>query len=243
MIRGLNTVDHVLRRQSTKRAGLSELESHHASVLPLRNVAIIVLVFGPIYGTAMGAYALVTGHRGFSEQLPQMLYSGIKVPILLAITIAIALPSFFVINTLMGLRDDFRESLRSIISAQAGLTIILASLFPITLFFYSSLTPEPTSYPMAILFNAAMFGIASVSAQFLLIGYFQKLIEKNIRHLWMCRLWIVLYGFVGIQVGYVLRPFIGSPSIEPTFLRKESFQNAYVKVFSLICDVIQGIFG
>ena len=58
----------------------------------------------------------------------------------------------------------------------------------------------------------------------------------------MVRMWIVVYAFVGIQAGYVLRPFVGSPEMAPSFLRKESFQNAYVKVWSLISNVIENLF-
>ena len=256
VVRGLYTVDHVLRRHKTNDSELLEEHLDRGQVeaksktdsqrsvfpLPLRQVAIIVLVFGPIYGAAMGAYAFVVGQRSLIEQLPQMVYSGVKVPLLIAVTVSIALPSFFVISTLLGLRNDFRDSLRAIISAQAGLTVILASLFPITLFVYASMEPLASSYAMAILFNAAMFGVASFAAQVLLSAYYRELIERNRRHLWMCRMWIFVYAFVGIQAGYVLRPFIGSPSVEPSFLRRESFQNAYVKVFSLVCEVLQGLF-
>ncbi len=119
-------------------------------------------------GAAMGSYAWVVGQRTFAEQIPQLIYSSVKVPLLVAMTVAISLPSFFVINTLLGLRDDFREALRAIVSAQAGLAIILVSLFPLTLFSYVSLQPLDVSYQSAVLFNAAMLGLASISAQFLL---------------------------------------------------------------------------
>ena len=95
---------------------------------------------------------------------------------------------------------------------------------------------------MAVLFNAAMFAVASISAQILLSAYYTKLVDRNARHRWMVRLWIVVYAFVGIQAGYVLRPFIGDPGLDPSFLRKDSFENAYVKVFSLICEVFSDLF-
>jgi hypothetical protein len=250
VVRGFNTVDHVLRRgeiglrPSRQSEPLDSLPAGFdarldRTSLPARKVAAIVFIFGPIYGAAMGAYAWVVGERTFVEQLPQMIYSGVKVPILIALTVAIALPSFFVINTLLGLRADFREALRAIVSAQAGMAVILVSLFPLTLFSYVSMAAAEDSYALAILFNAAMFGLASVSAQVLLRGYYEKLIERSRRHQWMVRMWIFVYAFVGIQAGYVLRPFIGDPSAPPTFLRKESFQNAYVKIFELVCNALQ----
>lgn len=88
-----------------------------------------------------------------------------------------------------------------------------------------------------------MFAVASITAQIQLNAYYAQLVNRNRRHRWMIRMWIVVYAFVGIQTGYVLRPFIGSPSVAPSFLRKESFQNAYVEVFSLIRQVLSEFFG
>jgi hypothetical protein len=240
VVRGFVIIDYVLRRRDAVAS--SESVSILNEFLPLKRVAAIVFVMGPIYGAAMGGYAFIVGERTFVAQLPQMIYSGAKVPLLIGLTVAISLPSFFVINTLLGLRDDFGEALRAIVSAQAGLTIILVSFFPLTLFSYISFASSNVSYSVAILFNAAMFGLASVAAQMLLRGYYSNLVKQSRRHLWMIRMWIFVYAFVGIQAGYVLRPFIGDPNSPTTFLRKESFQNAYVKIFELICGVLTELF-
>ena len=240
VVRWFHTVDHVLRRQSVE----VELggDTGSGGRISLRRTASIVMVLGPVYGGAMGAYAWVAGERTLLEQIPQMVYSGIKVPLLIAATVLISLPSFFVINTLLGLRDDFRESLSAIISAQAGMIMILASLFPLTIFIYVSTSHMEFSYPLAILANAAMFGLASVSAQVLLRGYYSPLITKDARHRWMVRSWILVYAFVGIQVSYVLRPFIGNPGTPVSLFRRDSFENAYVKIFHLAADVFRGFF-
>lgn len=243
VVRGFQTLDHVLRRTGANARSPECLlpdesgKANLAGPLTLSKVFSIVFVCGPVYGVAMGSYAMVVGKRTFIQQVPQMLYSGLKVPLLILITVAVALPSFFVINTLLGLRDDFRVSLRAIVSAQAGLTVILVSLFPLTLFGYVSFAPMESGYAIAVLFNAAMLGLASVSAQKLLRAYYQPLIVSHPRHRWMVRLWIFLYAFVGIQAAYLLRPFIGNPDLPPTFFRKESFENAYVKVIELFVQV------
>lgn len=244
MVQGFHTVDHVL--QPTRSSNRLEFLQHDAPVknpfsthIRLRTVALLVILLGPIYGAAMGTYAWLDGHREFHQQILQIIYSALKVPMLLGLTVTVSLPSIFVINSLFGLRDDFRASLSAIISAQAGLTIILASLSPLTLLFYLSNTTAQ-AYPMAILFNAVMFGLAAVTAQVLLAIHFRPLIEKNPRHRWIMRIWIFVYAFVGIQAGYVLRPFIGSPGTPTDFFRRESFQNAYVKVWELIEQVVLG---
>ncbi len=244
VVRGFHILDHVLRRGVETNSGpsdalvagqISATKSH--GQLSFSKVIAIIVVCGSVYGLAMGSYASAVGKRSFAEQIPQMFYSGMKVPMLIVVTLVVSIPSFYVINTLLGLRDDFRESLQSIISAQAGLTIILVSLMPVTVFVYLSLSDSGVSYSAAVLFNAAMFGVASISAQLLLRGYYEPLVRKNSRHRWMMRIWIVVYAFVGIQAAFVLRPFIGSPHQETTFFRRESFQNAYVKVWELVRDL------
>ena len=49
-------------------------------------------------------------------------------------------------------------------ATQAGLTVILTSLAPITAFWYVS----GTAYQPAILFNGVMFAVASLGAQWIL---------------------------------------------------------------------------
>lgn len=240
LVRGFDSIDQILRGHCAQVG--DQFSADQPKMLPNRRVIAIVVLLGPIYGMAMGSYAFVAGDRSFVQQIPQMLYSGIKMPILILFTVLVALPSFFVINTLLGLRDDFAESLRAIVSAQAGLMIILVSLFPLTLFSYVAFGASEVSYQLAILFNAAMFGLASVAAQVLLRSYYQQLIDREPRHRWMVRMWIFVFAFVGIQAGYVLRPFIGNPVNPVSFFRRDSFQNAYVKLSELIGRVTESIF-
>jgi len=71
----------------------------------------------------------------------------------------------------------------------------------------------------------------------LLRGYYRPLIDRNHRHRWMFRTWIVIYAFVGIQMGWVLRPFVGAPGAPVQFFRKDPWGNAYVRVMDLICGM------
>ena len=111
-------------------------------------------------------------------------------------------------------------------TTQAGLTIILASLAPFTLFWYVS----GDNYQAAILFNALMFAVASISAQFLLYRSYRPLIANRPVHLKLFRIWLILYAFVGIQMGWVLRPFVGDPSKPVQFFRQGAWGNAYVEL-------------
>jgi len=226
------TIDKVL----TGSIGTPIVGSSHqvAPSIRLRTAASIILIAGLCYGSTMGCYAAMANQRAWSEQWLQMLFSSLKVPLLILATLLIALPSFFILNTLFGLRQQFYESLKAILLAQSGLAIILLSLAPITLFVYVSVSPMQQAYSLAVLWNAIAFGGSSIAAQLLLHRNYRQLIRKTPKHQVMVWVWILVYAFVGIQLAYVLRPFIGSPSSETSFFREAPFENAYVRVLQLV---------
>ncbi len=150
----LRFADNLLRGESTHPSAWPERRHSQLGFLILA-----IVVFGMFYGAMMGSFGGPDGWR-----LRQAVYSAIKVPFLLITTFLLSLPSFFVINTLFGLRDDFARVVRALISTQAGLTIILSALAPFTVFWYIS----GSEYEPAILFNGMMFAVASFSAQWML---------------------------------------------------------------------------
>lgn len=186
---------------------------------------LMILVFTPIYGAMMGSYSLTSPERFW-----QVLYAATKAPLLLFTTGALCVLPFFIINTIVGLRDDFREAMHAILAGQAALSISLAALAPLTRFWYFS----EESYRAALLFNAAMFTLATLAGHVVTLRYYRPLIRRNRRHRVMLYLWMSLYAFVGIQMGWLLRPFVGSPNAPVAFLREDAFTNAYVVVSALI---------
>jgi len=184
------------------------------------------------YGAVMGSFGGVTGGRGL-----QVLYSGVKVPLLLVVTFGLSLPSYFVLNTLLGVRDDFGDVLRGLVTTQAALTIVLASLAPLTAFWYAS----SDNYRQALAFNAVMFAVASFAAQLLLRRWYRPLVARNSRHRVLLRSWLVIYAFVGIQMGWVLRPFVGHPDAPTRFFRYGSaWGNAYEHVAETLWKAVAG---
>jgi hypothetical protein len=166
----------------------------------------------------------------------QVIYSAVKVPFLIITTCLLSLPSFAVINTLLGLRADLARVVRALLATQAGLTIILASLAPFTALWYAS----SSSHDTAVLFNGLIFAVASFGAQWLLRREYVPLIRSNRRHRWMLRTWLVIYVFVGIQMGWVLRPFVGAPDMPVQFFREGSWSNAYEVVILMIWRAVTG---
>jgi hypothetical protein len=196
-----------------------------AHEVPWRLLVATVLVAGPLYGAVMGSYAFHS-----AERLLMVLYAAIKMPVLIGVTGLLCLPGFFVLTTVLGLRDDFRASLRAILTSQAAMVLVLLSLAPITRFIYIS----GVVHRDAILANALMFAVAAAAAQVVLWRLYRPLIRRDRRHLATLWSWLLLYAFVGIQMGWMLRPFIGTPDIAVTFFREEPFSNAYVVIFELL---------
>jgi hypothetical protein len=185
----------------------------------------LALGCGLAYGIVMGSYG---GRPG------QIFFSAIKMPLLLLATVLLSFPSYFVLNTLLGVRADFAAAWRAVLASQAALTIILVSLAPLTAFWYAS----SADYRAAIFFNALMFAVASVGAQAMLRRAYRPLIERDPRHRWLLRTWIILYALVGIQMGWNLRPFIGTPDGSVRFFREGAWENAYMIVARMIWEFI-----
>jgi hypothetical protein len=216
--------DDVLRRAPWVT---QQLDSRRAIV---RLVAFLV-VFGLLYGAVMGSFRALAVQP---QWLLQIIYSAVKVPLLLTATFVISLPSFYVLNALLGLGRDFAPAVRALIAAQTGLAIVLSSLAPLTLLWYAS----SAQYNYALLFNGAMFAVASFAAQWLVRGYYRPLIARNRRHGWLLWSWLFVYTAVAIQMAWLLRPFIGSPGRSVQFLRDNPWDNAYEYVAQLVWNAL-----
>lgn len=206
-------LDRVLRSPS-ETPGVSPLGAGH--------LIGILVACAAFYGAIMGAYGGFAGDRAL-----QVVYSAIKVPLLLIVTFTITLPSFFILNTILGLRSDFRQALHALLVAQAGFAVTLAALAPYTVLWYISFR----NYHGASLFNGFLFAVASGAAQSLLRRHYAPLIRRQAKHRRLLLAWLVIYIFVGVQMTWVLRPFLGWEDIPVTFFRQEKWVNAYVELF------------
>ncbi len=222
----LSSADDILRRAPWVMYDANSLRAI------ARMIGWLVLC-GLLYGAVMGTFRALASQP---QWLLQIVYSAVKVPLLLSVTFLVSLPSFFVLNTVVGLRKDFVQSVRALMAAQAGLAIVLASLTPLTFFCYAS----SAVHRQALFVNAVMFGVASFTAQWLLRDYYRPLIARNSRHRWLLWCWLAVYSVVAIQMAWLMRPFLGAPGQDVVFLRPKAWDNAYVIVVRLIWRTIFG---
>lgn len=221
----LSTADAVLRGSDASNAGEHTTTREHttsggaATGTDTAQMTVTLLwcivLFGMTYGAAMGTFGGV--------RPAQVLYSSLKVPLLLLVTGGISLPSVFVLYTLSGLRDDFPQVLRALLATQAALATVLAALAPFTVLWYASCR----DYRLAILFNGLMFALATASTQRVLRRQCRELIARDARHRTLLQVWLIIYAFIGIQMGWMLRPFVGDPTQPTAFFRPDGLSNAY----------------
>jgi hypothetical protein len=198
-----------------------------AADVPWRALLLVLVVSGALHGAAMGSYGLRAWQAAFSA---------VKGPLLLAAATAFVLPNFYVVNALLGLRDDLREACRAVLAAQATLAVALAATAPPVVVVYAS----TADYRTAVVANGAAFAVATACAQTTLARRYRPLVARNPRHRTALRAWLVLFVFVAIQFAWVLRPFVGSPRIPTRFLREDAWSNAYVVVWGLAVRFLGG---
>lgn len=203
----------------------SPVHNSNAAPLPWLRLLLLSVFCDMFYGAAMGTFGGLSG-----ERWTQIVFSSLKVPLLLGVTFGVSVPSFFVLNTLFGLRDDFAQTMRALVSAQVGTALVLAALAPFTLLWYASFA----DYNNAILFNAAMFGVASLSGQRLLAAHYRPLIQRDVRHRRLLLAWLLVFAVVAIQMAWLLRPFVGDPQHAVSFFRHGAWSNAYETIGRMI---------
>ncbi len=164
-----------------------------------------------------------------------MLLSASKVPLLFLVTFLLCLPSFYVMNAFAGLREDFARVSNALLAFQAIAAIVLAALGPITVLM--NLTTG--FYSFIKLWNGLMFAVESLSGHYVMARLYRPLVFSNSRHAVLLRVWIVLYTFVGIQMAWVLRPFVGSPGMPFQIFRPEAWGNAYLEIGGIFARVWQ----
>ena len=195
--------------------------------MPWRSLLLFVAVSGCLYGSVMGS---------FGARPLQALYSACKVPLLVGAATAVCLPNFYVVNVLLGLRDDFSAACRGILAAQATLTVALASLAPVTLLVYAS----SDHYELCLVWNGLVFAAGTAAGQATLRRHYRPLIAANPGHRAARTAWLLLYVFVAVQLAWVLRPFLGAPGLATSFFRAGAWTNAYVEVAGIVTRLFHG---
>ncbi|MBI4659993.1 MAG: actin-binding WH2 domain-containing protein [Verrucomicrobia bacterium] len=203
----------------------------------LRSFLFIIVVLSAFYGVTMGAVGLT---QSFSRGWMQMLSSGVKVPLLFLASLAVCYPVLYIVLVLMGVRLDFAQTLNLIFLALSLNSLLLASCAPITLFF--ALTGA--NYHFVKLLHVVTFTFSGSWAMMALWKGLQTMCEKSDLYprqaIRILQVWILVFGFVGTQMAWSLRPFVGQPDLEFQVFRTGQKGNFYEAVWSSVLALRKG---
>lgn len=199
--------------------------------LPRWAAAAVIVCSGALYGAVMASY------NGFAgDRVVMVAYGAAKIPLLFLATLFIAVPSFYVLNLLLGVGDHFRRVWDALVDFQLAVSLQLGALVPVTAFM--NLTNG--DYRIAQAWSSLLFAGAAWNARRLLLRAYAPLIAANPVHRALLRLWFGLYAFVGVQMGWDLRPFVGSPDMPVQFFRDE-IGNAYLEIFNVLVEALRSV--
>lgn len=192
----------------------------------LRYFGLFTALFAALFGATLGFYALNL----------QIVFAAVKAPILIFGTVAICLPALFTFNMLLGSKLSFKQTSAMLSVTAYIMATVLVSLSLIVLFFIVS----TSSKNFILLLNVAAFGIAGLfGVRMLWMGMNYLTIKSGYEpNRQIIQIWTLIYIFVGTQLAWILRPFIGSPGETVLFRNIEG--NFYQAVFHAFVNLIAG---
>jgi hypothetical protein len=193
----------------------------------MRAMLVSSIAFLALYGAVMGS----------THSLWQALSSAAKLPILFLATLIVCSPTLYFFNVLFGSSQSLTQNIALILTAITVTAVLLLSFAPIMLFFLLT----TSHYQFFKLLNVAVFAISG-STGVLFLSQGMKVVSASGNEgargrRSVLRLWILVYAFVGSQMAWTLRPFIGAPSMRFELFRQLG-GNFYTNIFASIGEIL-----
>ena len=195
----------------------------------LRYAAATIMVLSFFYGAMAGAYS-----SGM-----QALASGLKFPFLFLATFAICFPAFFIVQVLVGSRLRLSQVTVLVLGALALTTLFLAAFVPITVFFLVT----GANYHFLQLLHVAILLVSGGFGMYTLQRGLELVCERRGEYpknaITIMRAWALIFAFVGIQMAWNLRPFLGDRDQEFQVFRDYE-GNFYAAVLYSVTQLFEG---
>lgn len=193
----------------------------------MKAMVVSCVAFLALYGAVMGS----------THSLWQTLSSGAKLPLLFLATLLVCAPSLYFFNLLFGSNQSLSQNLTLILTAITVTSVLLLSFAPITLFFLLT----TSEYQFFKLLNVAIFAISGLMGIVFLYQGMRVVSppteEGAGARKWILILWMFVYAFVGSQMAWTLRPFIGAPNT-PFELFRQLGGNFYSNVLYSMGEIL-----
>ena len=191
-------------------------------------IAFIILACG-LYG------AVLAGWR--SPRLS--LFVAIKLPVLFLGTTAIVAVFNWMTASVLGAGLSFKSTVFVVLAAMTIGAWILLSLVPIALFFLLSGVPYSGTnselryaHNLILMTHILILALAGLGGNWVLLKGIRRTVLTGCPTNFLFLVWLAAFAFVGCQMSWILRPFVGSPFYPVAFMRPDCLdRNFYEFVF------------
>ena len=198
------------------------------------HVGVIILGAG-CYGAAMGWW----------RDPQQALYVAVKFPLIILLTTLGNALINGMLAPLLGLNIPFRQSFSAIVMSFTVTSAILGAFSPLLAFLIWNappMSPQAVSgpaYSLIKLAHVAVITFAGTMGNARLFQLLARLGGSRAVALRVLCAWLAGNLFLGSQLSWILRPFIGSPDLPVEFLRANAFHgNFYENVLHSLLQII-----
>jgi hypothetical protein len=201
----------------------------------LLHVGIIIAGAG-LYGAAMGWW----------RDPQQALYVAIKFPLIILLTTAGNALINAMLAPLLGLNIPFRQSFSAILMSFTIAAAILGAFSPVMAFMIWNappMSPQAVSgatYSFIKLTNVAVIAFAGTTGNVRLFQTLSRLGGSKAIAFRVLAAWLAGNLFLGSQLSWILRPFIGAPNLPVEFFRATALHgNFYENIFHSLMQIFQ----
>jgi hypothetical protein len=193
----------------------------------MRAMLVSSVAFFALYGAVMGS----------SHSLWQALSSAAKLPLLFMTTLVVCAPTLYFFNLNFGSNQSLSQNVALMLTTITVTSVLLLSFAPVVTFFLLT----TSQYQFFKLLNVGVFTISGlVGVTFLSHG--MRIVsygggEGTGARRTVVWLWILLYAFVGSQMAWTLRPFVGAPGL-PFELFRQLGGNFYANIFASLGEIL-----
>ena len=148
----------------------------------IANQFLLMIAFSFIYGIVMGSY----------NGLMQAISSGLKLPLMLSLSVLVSFPELYILQHILGSKLGFRQMLHMILAGFVMIGLIMVSFAPLVIFFLVT----GDNYAFLKLLHVGIFGLAGFFGMKTILDALKYSCEEKKVYpkigVVVCRIWIVI---------------------------------------------------
>jgi len=182
-----------------------------------------ILVGAGFYGATIGLW----------RSPLQALYTGVKFPLVMLLTTAGNVLINGMLAQVLGSGVSFRQSTLAVVTSFALASLILAGLAPVMLFMWFNTPPLSVegdallAHNFTLLSHVLVIAFAGVMGNARLLRLLRHLSGSRAIAARVLTAWLAVNMFLGCQLSWNMRPFIGSPGLPVEFFREDAFRGNF----------------